>query len=427
VNVAAPRRVLVTMPRGMLVPSLSLIIGLGLVLAAICLGLPRRRGAWPVVLPALLPFERMRRLARLLACAGIVHVAPAVAQAPAHVAPLNGYDFNDSHFHLTNYIQEGVDIHKLLELMGRHVGRSTLFGIPLQQTWSYPNSGDYAPTYYLNSDAPLYYYSFTDAYIASVFRSLSKEDQARFDPMITGFNPADMYAVAHIKRVLRTFPGVFEGLGEFTIHKEFVSSKVAGEVASLTNPALDSILAFAGEAGMVVILHSDIDVPFAKQGTEPVYLSQMKALLRRHPRTTIIWAHTGLGRVVHPPNSAEVNPAERSPRHIDIVEAMLADPTLQHVYFDISWDEVAKYLVASPQSIERAAALINRYSDRVLFGTDVVAPSSPQQYFAVYEQYAPLWRALSPDASAKVRLGNYERLFDEARRKVRAWESTHTN
>jgi predicted TIM-barrel fold metal-dependent hydrolase len=236
-----------------------------------------------------------------------------------------------------------------------------------------------------------------------------------------------MYAVAHIKRVLRTFPGVFEGIGEFTIHKEFVSSKVAGEVASLTNPALDSILEFAGEAGMVVILHNDIDVPFARQGTEPVYLSQMKALLRRHPRTTIIWAHTGLGRIVHPPNSGEVNPAERSPRHIDIVEGILADPTLAHVYFDISWDEVAKYLVASPQSIERAAALINRYSDRVLFGTDVVAPSTPRQYFAVYEQYAPLWRALSPDASAKVRTGNFERLFDAARRRVRAWETTHTN
>ncbi len=36
--------------------------------------------------------------------------------------------------------------------------------------------------------------------------------------------------------------------------------------------------------------------------------------------------------------------------------------------------------------------------------------------------YAPLWRQLTPEASAKVRKGNYERLFDEARRRVRAWE-----
>jgi hypothetical protein len=48
-----------------------------------------------------------------------------------------------------------------------------------------------------------------------------------------------MYAADHIRRVLHTFPGVFTGIGEFTIHKEFVSSKISGETASLTNPALD--------------------------------------------------------------------------------------------------------------------------------------------------------------------------------------------
>jgi hypothetical protein len=131
--------------------------------------------------------------------------------------------FSDSHFHLTNYVQKGTDVRRYLEIMGTRVDRSTLFGIPLQQQWSYANSGDVAPTYYLQTDAPLYYYSFTDAYIASVYRSLSPAEQARFDPMITGFNPADMYGVDHIRRVLQVFPGVFTGIGEFSIHKEFVS------------------------------------------------------------------------------------------------------------------------------------------------------------------------------------------------------------
>ena len=193
-------------------------------------------------------------------------------------------ELNDAHFHLTNYIQEGTDIHDFLKIMGTKVGRVALFGIPLQQEWSYQNSGDFAPTYYLQTDAPLYYYSFTDAYIAMAYRSLSKEQQARFDPMITGFNPADMYAADHIRRVLQTFPGVFTGIGEFTIHKEFVSAKVAGEVASLQNPALDRILDFAKTVGLVVLIHNDMDVPFAKEGSEPVYLNQMKALFKRHPK-----------------------------------------------------------------------------------------------------------------------------------------------
>ena len=96
------------------------------------------------------------------------------------------------------------------------------------------------------------------------------------------------------------------------------------------------------------------------------------------------------------------------------------------MYFDISWDEVAKYLVASPEATKITADLINRYPDRFLFGTDEVAPSDRSKYVRVYEMYRPLWGLLTPDASRKVRLENYERLFDEARQRVRAWERAHS-
>jgi hypothetical protein len=333
-------------------------------------------------------------------------------------------EFNDSHFHLTNYVQKGITPRDFLKIMGTRVARSTLFGIPLQQQWSYGNSGDFAPTYYLHSDAPLYYYSFTDAYIASVYRALTPQEQARFDPMITGFNPADMYGVDHIRRVLETFPGVFTGIGEFTIHKEFVSSKISGETASLTNPALDRILDFAAEAGLVVILHSDIDMPFAKPDAEPVYLAQMKALLKRHPKATVIWAHAGLGRIVHPVQ-ASAEAAERNPEQFHVVETMLKDPQLSHVSFDISWDEVAKYAVASPDSIARVSTVFNAYPDRFLFGTDTVAPAGPEPYFAVFDMWKPIWDRLASDASYKIRKGNYERIFDAGRRRVREWEKAN--
>ncbi len=347
-----------------------------------------------------------------------------VAQAAQPAAP--DYLFNDSHFHLTNYVQQGTDIHRYLEIMGDKIGRSTLFGIPLQQQWSYANSGDYAPTYYLQSDAPLYYYSFTDAYIARVYQALPKAQQARLDPMITGFNPTDMYAVDHIRRVLELFPGVFSGIGEFSIHKEFVSSKIAGETASLTNPALDRILDFAGAAGLAVILHNDVDMPFAKSGTEPVYLKQMKDVLRRHPNAAIIWAHIGLGRVVHPTQSqATADGAERSPAYQELVEQLLQDPTLKHVYFDISWDEVAKWALASPEIQRRVADVLNRYPDRFLFGTDNVAPPDQATQLRVYHLWDPVWAQLTPEASLKIRKGNYERIFDAARSKVRAWEKAN--
>jgi amidohydrolase family protein len=375
------------------------------------------------------PAFRSGRFAELLGGSAILvwlltGPVPEARQVAAPAAPTADDTFYDSHFHLTNYIQQGIDVRQFLQIMGTRVGRSTLFGIPLQQQWSYANSGDFAPTYYLQTDAPLYYYSFTDAYIASAYRSLSAAEQARFDPMITGFNPADMYGVDHIRRVLQTFPGVFSGIGEFSIHKEFVSAKISGETASLTNPALDRIFDFAAESGLVVLIHNDIDVPFAKVDTEPAYLTQMKALLKRHPQNSVVWAHVGLGRIVHPVQSS-ASPAERPTAQMEIVEAMLTDPSLNHVNFDISWDEVAKYAVATPESIKRVATILNKYPDRFLFGTDTVAPAGPQPYYAVFDMWAPVWKLLTPEASLKVRKGNYERIFNEGRRRVRAWEKAN--
>jgi hypothetical protein len=333
---------------------------------------------------------------------------PAAAKTP------QACDFNDSHFHLTNYVQEGISAADLLKLMGARVCRSTLFGIPLQQEWSYRESGDVAPIYYLEADAPLYYYSFTDAQIALTYKSLPAADRARLDPMITGFNPADMYAADHVRRVLTLFPGVFTGIGEFSVHKEFVSPKIAGGAASLTDPALDRLLDFAGEVGLVVILHNDIVRPFTKDAKVRPYFDQLTALYARHPNTTIIWAHLGLGRVVQPVKG-----------HVAHLEEILADPRMRNIDFDLSWDELAKYIVANEDTLTVTANLINRHPDRFLFGTDVVAPRTPDQYFGVYEMYAPLWARLTPDAREKVLKGNYVRLFDEARRKVRAWEQAN--
>ena len=343
----------------------------------------------------------------VIACGLVVGLVQSEAQRTE-------FEFNDAHFHLTNYVQEGPNIRDFLKIMGTKTGRVALFGIPLQQQWSYRVDGDRAPAYYLNTDAPLYYYSFTDAWIAMAYRSLPPEDQARFDPMITGFNPTDMYAADHIRRVLQTFPGVFTGIGEFTIHKEFVAAKIAGEVASLQDPALDRILDFAAEVGLVVLIHNDIDVPFAREGSQPAHLEQIKAVFKRHPRATIIWAHTGMGRVVRPIRDHAAN-----------LEDILRNPDYRHVNFDISWDEAAKYIVDSPAATKITADLINRYPDRFLFGTDEVAPASQAKYTKVFYQYDPLWTLLDAETSARVRKENYERIFNEARRKVRSWESAH--
>lgn len=349
------------------------------------------------------------------AAAGVSLLAATSAGKPvSRTPPPPKYIANDSHLHLTNYIQEGPELATMVPLMGDKIGRAALFGIPLQQTWSYRVSAAEAPAYYLDSDADLYYYSFTDAYIAMAYRSLPKAMQARFDPMITGFNPADMYAADHVRRVLQTFPGVFVGIGEFSIHKEFVTSKVAGDPPSISDPALDRLFDFAGEAGLVVLVHCDADVPFPKPGAKPMYFEAMLDEFRAHPKTQFIWAHIGLGRVIRP--FADMR---------ELIEKMLDDPSLGHVSFDLSWSETAKYLNSTPDTPAAVATIIKKHPDRFLFGTDEVGPKTQEGYLRVLRMYDPLWKLLPQDVLDAVRRTNYARIFDGARTKVRAWEAMH--
>ena len=54
-----------------------------------------------------------------------------------------------------------------------------------------------------------------------------------------------------------------------------------------------------------------------------------------------------------------------------------------------------------------------------------MAPTEQAKYLKVYDMYAPLFAKLTPEASEKLRKGNYERLFDQARTRVRAWEKAN--
>jgi len=353
---------------------------------------------------------KIRKLFSLLFIIGLSTFLSSAAADEKTSANESEVLFNDAHFHLTNYIQEGLTMEAFLEIMENKVGRSAVFGIPLQQKWDYFVSGERKPDYYLLSDARLYYYSFVDAMIAEGYRRLSPEAQKRLDPMITGFNPTDMYAADHIRRVLEMYPGVFSGIGEFTVHKEFVGSKIAGHIASLQNEALDRILALVSEIGMVAILHCDINTVRATPD-RPAHFDDLKALLKSHQGATIIWAHTGLGRYVKPTEN-----------HVSLLKEILDDAELGHVSFDLSWDEIAKYIVQDEQTTRAWSELIMAYPDRFLFGTDAVAPENGEKYLGSYNDYQPLWDSLDEKTSFMVRMENYERIFGVSSKNVRAWE-----
>jgi hypothetical protein len=82
-------------------------------------------------------------------------------------------------------------------------------------------------------------------------------------------------------------------------------------------------------------------------------------------------------------------------------------------------------LVASAEATRQTAELIGHHADRFLFGTDASAAPTREVYLKTYLAYDPLWNILDRETSRKVRLANFARIFDNSRRKVRAWESVH--
>jgi hypothetical protein len=120
----------------------------------------------------------------LLTCF-VAHTTPGPLAAHGGDSPNR---FNDVHFHLRHYLQQGIEATQFLEIPGRPLPRSTLLGIPLQQQWSNANAGNIAPAHYLHPDTPRHYCSFTDACIASVYRALPQSAQVRSDD--DGFNPS---------------------------------------------------------------------------------------------------------------------------------------------------------------------------------------------------------------------------------------------
>ena len=262
--------------------------------------------------------------------------------------------------------------------MGTRVGRSTLFGIPLQQQWSHGNSGDFAPTYYLQTDAPLYYYSFTDAYIASAYRSLTPAEQARFDPMITGFNPADMYGVDHIRRVLTDVPRrlhrhrrvhhpqgvrlVEDRRRDGQPHQPRARShpRLRRRGRARRDPAQRHRHAVRQDRRRA-------GVPGADEEPAQAAPEDHDHLGARRPRP-----HRPSGEGLGGGRGALAS-------QLEIVETMLTDPAFAHVTSTSRGTRSRSTPSRRRRSIARVARIAQPLSDRFLFGTDKVAPAAPRR------------------------------------------------
>ena len=303
----------------------------------------------------------------------------------------------DGHLHYVDFTQRTDGLPALVRAMDEAgVDRAAIFGLPVTKRWD--RSRGAAPTYYLDDGSRCYYYSATDYLLLGDLVEQPAQVRERFLPFVCGFNPVDGYAVDHIERVMRRFPGMVAGIGEVMCHHDELTALTLGETPAMDNPAMLDVLDLAAAEGLPVLVHQNVTVPGS---SELLWLGELERALAYNRSCNVVWAHMGVSRRVEIPGLA------------DLVERLLAQN--RNLYVDISWLAYDYYFLSeSPDgfrdrvSMDGWAQVVERWPDRFIMGTDVVGRWA--SYGAEVEKYRPLVDDLSHGTACALMGGNILRL-----------------
>lgn len=303
------------------------------------------------------------------------------------------YHYSDAHLHYVDFFQETDGMDKLLKAMDKgNIDHVMISGIAVAKKWH--EDEPQKPRYYAGDDAGVYWYSATDVIVADAVKQLPKEQQQRFHPFLTGFNPVDKNSDQHIKRMLEMNPGFWQGIGEIFTRHDSLTALTSGDIPRANNEALNRVYKLAAEYDLPIMLHSNIT---SQRERQPLYLPELEEAVKAHPKTRFIWAHAGTSAEIH--------------RHQKKLDFLLAEvdrllKTYPNLYIDLSWTMLQPYLIDDNKKPDpKWVALVEEYPERFLLGSDVVGkfdnlPSHLQGF-------DPFLDGLSEEVARKVARDNF--------------------
>lgn len=276
------------------------------------------------------------------------------------------YDIVDSHLHFLDFTQNSDGFRPLTKAMDMAgVSEAVIFGMPIVKKWDYFMKEK--PMYYMSDDSRCYYYSATDHILAHELADQSEEIQKRFHPFCCGVDCTDKYAADQIERLLNMYPKFWCGIGEIMSRHDDLTALTYGEGIHMDSPAFCRIFDLAADCDMPVLVHHNISPQNADRA---LYREEMESALYHNRKTKIIWAHVGVSR------------------RIEMEDLLIIAGEVLHehanLYVDISWvffenyirgDLLSKLIHGEEESnlyADMWAALIEKYPDRFMIGTDVV-------------------------------------------------------
>lgn len=299
------------------------------------------------------------------------------------------YPMVDSHLHYLDFLQQTDGLKQLTDAMDScGVAEAVLFGMPMVKQW---DANMPKPSYYMSNDSRCYHYSATDYLYLKHLQDAPESIRSRFIPLICGVNINDMMAAQYLRRIFEEFPGMIKGIGEIMSRHDDLTALTYGEPPRADHPALMKIYDLAVEMHVPVLIHHNIAPSYSH---EPLYLPEMLRGLKYNRKANVIWAHVGVSRRVELPNLVE------------IADNVLKDN--RNLYFDISWLVFEEYIARTEASLDQWAALVKKYPDRFMIGTDVVGHW--KNYRANVVKYYALLDRLPKDTAAMLSHGNILRL-----------------
>lgn len=301
------------------------------------------------------------------------------------------YIINDCHNHLVDFLQESDGIHVLLEKMNESgVDHAMIDGMMVMKKWE--DISPSRPHYYLDDDAKCYWYASTDLIVAMELQKLAQKDRKRFHPFLCGFNPTDRNAIDHIKRMVKYFPDFWHGIGEIFTRHDDLTALTYGETGRANHIALDPIYEFAAQNDWPVYVHSNIA---SVADHRPIYLHELQEALKNHPKTRIIWCHSGVSRRIHVPDLT---------RH---VEKMLT--AHDNLFIDLSWVAYDFYLVKKKKAAPEWVQLIKQFPDRFIIGSDQAGHF--ENYKESIHRFYKVLDELEPEDAKKIAYTNFLRIL----------------
>jgi predicted TIM-barrel fold metal-dependent hydrolase len=313
----------------------------------------------------------------------------------------------DTHLHMLDFLQKSSGVPAILKAMdGCGVEKAVMIGMPCCKKWS-KDEGE-KPLYYQDDNGACYVYAYADQMVADAWLALPDDKRKRFAPVMAAFNPTDIAAIDHVRRMWDKYPGLWRGLGEVMCrHDDLTMLLQDNETPVINHQAMKPMYEFCIEKDIVAMVHHNADRTAERTKDKHYeYLWEVQQVLEEFPTLKLVWCHAGMSRRTF------------EETHADMIDRMLS--AYPNLLIDISW-VVWEDVICEPDGSGTPKKIwikvFEKHKTRFTIGSDQVGqfigPTGQNWLKPEIIKYWSLTDCLTKETAQLILHGNAQRIWFE--------------